>query len=84
LSFLMVSDAISAPGVRSWNRPCIKFYSQWQKKPNHKAFAVSTTEYQQSCGGSWGEKSLKAAIDSAKRWCKKHAEGAPCVITKSE
>ena len=82
--FLFIPDASSAPGVQSWNRPCIKFYAEWKKKPNHKAFAVSTTDYQQSCGGSWGAGSLKAAIESAKTWCRKHAEGSACVITKSE
>lgn len=83
-TLLMVPVASSAPGVQSWNRPCIKFYAQWKKKPNHKAFAVSTTDNQQSCGGSWGEKSTKAAIESARKWCKRHAQGSPCVITKSE
>ena len=84
VAFLMVPVASSAPGVQTWNRPCIKFYAQWKKKPNHKAFAVSTTDYQQSCGGSWGERSVEAAIESAKKWCKKHAESSACVITKSE
>ena len=84
IGFLTVPDVSSAPGVQPWNRPCIRFYSEWKKKPNHKAFAVATSNYQQSCGGSWGAKSVKAAQDAAKKWCKRSAEGASCVITKSE
>ena len=84
ITFMLVPEASSAPGVQSWNRPCNRFYAQWKKKPNHKAFAVSTTDYQQACGGSWGEPSVKAAIESAKKWCKRSAEGSPCVITKTE
>lgn len=84
ITLMFAPEASSAPGVQSWNRPCIKFYSQWKKKPNHKAFAVSTTDVHQSCGGSWGEPSVKAAIESAKKWCKRSAEGSACVITKTE
>ena len=84
ITFMMVPDASSAPGVQPWNRPCIKFYAEWKKKPNHKAFAVATSETNQSCGGSWGERSIKAAEDSAKKWCKIHSEGTSCAVTKSE
>ncbi len=82
---MTVPDASAAPGVQPWNRPCIKFYSEWQKKPKHRAFAVATSDYQQSCGGSWGAGSVKAAEEAAKKWCKRASErGAACRITKSE
>ena len=80
-----VPQAISAPGVQSWNRNCIRFYSEWKKKRNHKAFAVSTWQSSQSCGGAWGARSKKAAEEGARKWCKKHsAEGGSCRVTASE
>lgn len=85
LLFLTIPDASAAPGVQPWNRACIKFYSEWQKKPKHKAFAVATSDYHQSCGGSWAAGSVKAAEEAARKWCKRSSErGASCRITKSE
>ena len=84
LSLLDSPSSFAAPGVASWNSSCSRFYSRWKKKPNHKAFAVATSSTEQSCGGSWGANSIKAAEDSARQWCKKSATDAHCIITKSE
>ena len=81
---LMVPHASAAPGVQPWNRPCIKFYAEWKKKPNHKAFAVVTSDYEQSCGGSWGNASKAAAEESAKKWCRKSSPGLGCAVTDSQ
>jgi hypothetical protein len=80
-----IPQAFSAPGVQSWNRNCIRFYNEWKKKRNHKAFAVSTWQSSQSCGGAWGARSKKAAEEGARKWCKKYStEGGSCRVTASE
>jgi hypothetical protein len=82
---LQVNEVSAAPGVSPWNQNCIKFYKQWKKKAKHKAFAVSRSDYQESCGGTWGAKSKKAAEDGARKWYKKGSVGgASCRITDSE
>ena len=84
LSLLDMPTSFAAPGVSTWNRNCNRFYLEWQKKPKHKAFAVATSSSEESCGGSWGASSIKAAEEAARKWCKKSATDARCRITKSE
>ena len=82
---LLESQVYAAPGVSSWNRTCIRFYKEWQKKPKHKAFAVSKARDSESCGGTWGAPSKKAAEEGARKWCVKGAiDGAFCRVTASE
>lgn len=81
---LSASPSLAAPGVSIWNRECIRFYRQWKTKPNHKAFAVSTSTSGEGCGAVWGSRSLKEAEEGARKWCRRGAEdGAHCRITES-
>ncbi len=84
-TLLIADNSWAAPGVSSWNRNCIKFYKEWQKKPKHRAFAVSRATGQESCGGTWGAPSKKAAEEGARKWCSKGSvDGANCRVTASE
>jgi hypothetical protein len=78
------SPAVAAPGIQPWNTTCNRIYSQWKKKPNHKAFTVANSSAGQACGGSWSANSIKAAEESALKACKKASEEAHCSIVKSE
>ncbi len=82
---VFTANAHAAPGVQNWNRFCIKFYADWKMKPKHRAFAVSTAENWQSCGGSWGYETKEQARAAAHKWCKKYSEGgASCRVTAVE
>lgn len=85
MATLPTAQAFAAPGVSPWNRDCIRIYSQWKKKPKHKAFAVIRVDNTESCGATWGAPSRKAAEESARKWCKKVTfGGGTCRVTASE
>ena len=59
---------------------CIKMYAEWKTHKNHKAFAVTTISKIQHCGYSSGKSSVKAAENSAMKYCRKYGT---CGIVKS-
>jgi hypothetical protein len=68
-----------------WTKTCLKMYKQWQSKPWHKAFAVTSAtanNYGQACGASWGYPTKKAAEKSAIAQCSVPHLGS-CRIAKS-
>ena len=92
---LMLSGAVvvlsiiasKAEAIPSWNKPCVKAYRDWQKKPRHKAFALSSGGGQgQNCGYSWGAGSKEIAERDALAGCRKGKWGikSTCYIVESE
>lgn len=85
LCFVFAEPAAAAPGVSPWNSGCNHLYTQYKKKPKHKAFTVVRDTSSESCAITWGAPSQKEAEERAKQWCKKNAQGAgSCTVTKSE
>jgi hypothetical protein len=86
-SFLALSaDSSPAQILPNWNLECKKLLRQYQKKPKHKAFAVSdatSSSMTQSCGSTWSASSKAAAEAAAKHWCRQGG-GSRCVIKESE
>lgn len=71
--------------IPNWNKECKKLLRQYEKKPRHKAFAVSnaySSSMIQSCAMSWSVPSKAQAEKDALRRC--HQDGSGCVIRKSE
>jgi hypothetical protein len=68
-----------------WNKPCKKLMREYQTKPRHKAFAMSTSSSNDvsSCGYSSSAGSRSAAEAAAIRACHK-AGGSSCVVKTSE
>jgi hypothetical protein len=86
LSFLALSvEPAPSQIIPNWNRNCKKLLRQYDKKPRHKAFAVSSATSSsmiQACAIVWSAPSKKAAEGAALRSC--HQDGSGCVIRKSE
>jgi hypothetical protein len=80
----MVPDAHAIP---TWNKPCWKAYYTWQKKPGHKAFAISSSSsmVSQHCAAVWGASSKAVAEKEAMKQCRSRwSDAATCRITESE
>jgi hypothetical protein len=80
----MVPEAFAIP---SWNKSCVKAYQDWQKKPGHKAFAMTSSGPRgQNCGYSWGAASKEAAERDAIQGCKQGKWGikSTCYIMESK
>jgi hypothetical protein len=86
LTFLALSaEPAVTQTIPNWNRECKKLLRQYEKKPRHKAFAVSnaySSSMVQSCAVTWSAPSKAAAEKDALRRC--HQDGSGCVIRKSE
>lgn len=86
-SFIALSAETSpAQTLPNWNRECKKLFRQFDKKPRHRAFAVSdmySSSMVQSCGLAWSASSEKAAEANAIKACRQSG-GSRCVIKVSE
>ncbi|MBI2718289.1 MAG: hypothetical protein HY245_01960 [Rhizobiales bacterium] len=84
MSIFLIPQLVDAQSFQPWNRECGKLAKDWQKKPQHKAVAVSNSTSSEACGLSWAAPSQAAAERSALQACRKYAEGAPCHVVTSE
>lgn len=75
-----------AQTLPNWNLECRKLLRQYEKKPKHKAFAISSatsSSMTQSCGAAWSAPSKASAESRAIAACRE-GFGSGCVIKKSE
>lgn len=75
-----------AQTLPTWNRERKKLLRQYEKKPKHKAFAVSnaaSSSMVQSCGAAWSAPSKASAEQRAISTCRQ-GFGSGCVIKTSE
>jgi hypothetical protein len=88
LAVLGSGTSRDASAIPSWNKACWKAYYEWQKKPGHKAFALSTAGSMrgQNCGYSWSAPSKAVAEKEAIKQCGLGKLGikATCYITESK
>ncbi len=74
--------------IESWNSGCLKELQKFEKKPSHKAFAVSNSNDGgsggQRCGWAAGMGSIEQAKKKAVEFCSKGTYGGTCWITRSQ
>ena len=75
-----------AQQVPFWHKACRNALKQFQTKPKHKAFAVTSASQGGvsgiACGSAWGYPSKAAAEAAAMSSCEKNAR--PCSVTRSD
>jgi hypothetical protein len=80
------SDVAAMPP--HWSKACVKMWKQWQKKPGHKAFAMSPVRPGMYfyCGSTYSASSKDLAEKDAIKACQNQKGGrnAACYITASE
>jgi hypothetical protein len=67
---LGLSAPANAAGIAPWNKECLADHRKWQKRPTHKAFAVTKIYGSgQGCGHSWNYPTKVEANKIALRKC---------------
>jgi hypothetical protein len=92
LALLTLTIVSSPPGAAAmpphWSKECVKIWRQWQKKPGHKAFAMSPVRPGMYfyCGATYSASSKDLAEKDAIKACQNQKGGrnAACYITASE
>jgi hypothetical protein len=85
---IVLSSRDAAAMPPHWSKECVKIWKQWQKKPGHKAFAMSPVRPGMYfyCGASYSASSKASAEKDAIKACQgqKGGRNAACYVTASE